>query len=468
MSLAVLQRKSDNAFAGRRAASGLRVGDAHDHFEQEADRVADQVAAGGNVGSWSISKLDWGKVQRDPTPDPAPSPSPQPKPNNYDEALEKIGEAFLKTDLGKQIGEAAKADPVVKGAQGFVDTLPGKIIAGAAAAGVVSAIAASHKPLPAQIPAIPLDGVKPGLTVKITWEGPVDRPTKALITFGYTPKSADDKKPRQTRAEKQREQNAVMAADQEKFREGLKSPHQKQLEAAETQQALSAWMRRTYPGFGGTDGGTYVSPPAGLQLPLPAYQSPRHKAHPSLLDKKLELKPATSADLGTKEEETPVQRKAAIAEPLIDDAALVREVLNRGGRPLDPHTRRSMEARFGYDFSKVRVHTDSTAALSARVLGAHAYTVGGDVVFGTGRFAPDTAAGRRLLAHELTHVVQQSRGIAPRPVGIRPAPRQIQRDADDDNDSGGWFSNPVEKLKKFVRKLPGYELFTVIIQKDPL
>jgi hypothetical protein len=475
MTFAALQRKSETVSAGprRRAAGGLRVGDAHDSFEQEADRVADQIASGGNIGGWSLSKLNVGRAQRDPTPEPAPVPSPGPKPNNYDEAVKKIGEAFLKTDLGKQIAEAAKADPLVKGAGDFVDTLPGKIVAGAAAAAVVSALAAAHTPLPAQIPAIPLDMVRPGLTVKITWEGPVDHPTKAMITFGYTPKSAaDKKKPQQTRAEKQREQNAVTAADQEKFREGLKSPQQKQLEAAETQQALNARMRRTYPGIGGIDAGKYSTtpsaPPAGPQLQLPQYQSPRNVAHASLLDKKLELKPATSADVDTKKEETPVQRKAALAEPLIDDAVPVHEVLNRGGRPLDPQIRRSMESRFGYDFSKVRVHTDSAAALSARALGAHAYTVGNDVVFATGRFAPDTAAGRRLLAHELTHVVQQSRDIAPRPVGIRPAPMRIQRDADDDNDSGSWFSNPVEKIKKIVRKLPGYKLFSVIIQKDPL
>jgi hypothetical protein len=484
MTFAALQRHSDATTAAprRRAAGALRVGDALDSFEQEADRVADQVAAGGHVGGWSLSKLDWGKVQRDPTPDPAPSPAPQPKPDNYDEALAKLGEAFLQTDLGKQISAAAKADTLVKGAQGFVDTLPGKIIAGAAAAGVVSALAATHTPLPAQIPAIPLDMLKPGLTVKITWEGPVDHPAKAMITFGYTPKSADDgKKKPQTRAERQREQNAATAADQEKFREGLKSPQQRREEAADEREALGAWMRHAYPGIGGRGAGASglsEAPLAGPQLQLPHYQSPLRPAHASLLDKKLELPTTAAGDAKKEEPPTPVQRKAGRALPLIDDsarslplideAAPVREVLGRGGRPLDPHTRRSMEARFGYDFSKVRVHTDATAALSARALGAHAYTVGSDVVFAAGRFAPDTVAGRRLLAHELTHVVQQSRDLQSRPVGIRPAPARIQRDADDDNDSGGWFSDPVAKIKKFVRKLPGYKLFSVIIEKDPL
>jgi hypothetical protein len=67
-----------------------------------------------------------------------------------------------------------------------------------------------------------------------------------------------------------------------------------------------------------------------------------------------------------------------------------------------------MEQRFGYDFSRVRIHADAAAARSAQDVHAHAYTVGQDVVFGAGRFTPDTYDGRRLLAHELTHVIQQS------------------------------------------------------------
>src|SRR5690606_23314704 len=78
------------------------------------------------------------------------------------------------------------------------------------------------------------------------------------------------------------------------------------------------------------------------------------------------------------------------------------------GKALDPATRRFMESRFGYDFSIVRLHSDATAAQSARDVNAHAYTVGHHIVFGAGRFQPETHDGRRLLAHELTHVVQQA------------------------------------------------------------
>lgn len=86
----------------------------------------------------------------------------------------------------------------------------------------------------------------------------------------------------------------------------------------------------------------------------------------------------------------------------------VREVLTARGRPLDSATREFMEPRFGRDFSSVRVHFDAAAGQSAHEVNADAYTVGNDMVFGAGRFAPGTPDGRRLIAHELTHVAQQS------------------------------------------------------------
>jgi hypothetical protein len=98
---------------------------------------------------------------------------------------------------------------------------------------------------------------------------------------------------------------------------------------------------------------------------------------------------------------------------------VVHEVLRSAGRPLDAHPRNFFNARFGHDFSHVRVHDSREAAHSAEALGASAYTVGADIVFGHGQYAPDTAAGRALLAHELVHVVQQEAG----------AGRRIQRQA---------------------------------------
>jgi len=89
---------------------------------------------------------------------------------------------------------------------------------------------------------------------------------------------------------------------------------------------------------------------------------------------------------------------------------IVHEVLRSPGHPLDSPTRTFMESRFGHDFSRVRVHADDRAAESAGAIGARAYTLGSHIVFGTGRYASGSSDGRRLLAHELTHVMQQSAG----------------------------------------------------------
>jgi hypothetical protein len=87
--------------------------------------------------------------------------------------------------------------------------------------------------------------------------------------------------------------------------------------------------------------------------------------------------------------------------------ASVDRVLSSTGRPLDPTVRGDMEQRFGYDFSRVQVHSGTAAEQSARDVNAYAYTVGNHIVFGQGQYAPETAHGRLVLAHELTHVVQQ-------------------------------------------------------------
>jgi hypothetical protein len=86
---------------------------------------------------------------------------------------------------------------------------------------------------------------------------------------------------------------------------------------------------------------------------------------------------------------------------------IVHDVLRSPGQPLDAETRAFFEPRFGYDFGKVRLHANAKAAKSAQAVNALAYTVGHDIVFNVGQFSPATAAGRQLIAHELTHVVQQ-------------------------------------------------------------
>ena len=81
-----------------------------------------------------------------------------------------------------------------------------------------------------------------------------------------------------------------------------------------------------------------------------------------------------------------------------------------GGQALEAGTRAEMEAGFGHDFADVRIHTGAKASESAKAVHAQAYTVGNDVVFGGNNYAPGTSAGKRMLAHELTHVVQQRSG----------------------------------------------------------
>ena len=86
-------------------------------------------------------------------------------------------------------------------------------------------------------------------------------------------------------------------------------------------------------------------------------------------------------------------------------------LLRGGGQPLPYSVRTLFEPRFGYDFRQVRVHTDARAAETARAVNARAYTLGHDVVFGAGQYETGTAEGQRLIAHELTHVVQQTENI---------------------------------------------------------
>lgn len=128
---------------------------------------------------------------------------------------------------------------------------------------------------------------------------------------------------------------------------------------------------------------------------------------------KLQKKCAPCAGGGGSCPKCAAEEKLSMKRGTADPAApatvppMVHETLRSGGQPLDAATRAFMEPRFGQDFSRVRVHADLKAAESSRSINALAYTVGRDVVFGAGHYAPQTPSGRQLLAHELAHVVQQ-------------------------------------------------------------
>jgi LysM repeat protein len=109
------------------------------------------------------------------------------------------------------------------------------------------------------------------------------------------------------------------------------------------------------------------------------------------------------------EEEELVQTKGDNSNTSVASSDVESSInsLKGSGQPLSESTRRYFEPRFGYDFSGVRVHTDGEASETAKSINAKAFTTGKDVVFSANQYSPETDSGKRLLAHELTHVVQQ-------------------------------------------------------------
>ncbi|MCD4790091.1 MAG: DUF4157 domain-containing protein [Bacteroidales bacterium] len=356
-----------------RVQAKLKIGQPGDKYELEADQVASYVVnetshvpklISRERSALSIQRQEKKKGTKDE--------------EKYKEAAKKTGEAFLETPIGKRITDKAK-----ELGDDFVSTLPGKIVAGTVAAGVVGTIVAKNAELPIQPPAIPLDKVTPGLSMKITYKGPVRNPTDASIAFTYKfgGGKKGGKKPTKTKSEQFREETARMAYEQYKFRESIKTPEKKAEDEAFMQWHIAKQMQ---------------DPTSSLYIP---------GIVPNKEASKLEEK--------KKEEKTPLQRKETNScESTTDTPSIVHNVLRSTGQSLDPMTRNFMEIRFGHDFSKVRLYTDTNAAKSARSINAYAYTVGKNIVFASNRFKTDTKSGRRLLAHELTHVIQQDNSNA--------------------------------------------------------
>ena len=108
-----------------------------------------------------------------------------------------------------------------------------------------------------------------------------------------------------------------------------------------------------------------------------------------------------------------IQRQIANVAISGDVPPIIYDVLHSSGQPLDNETCSFMESRFGYDLSDIRVHFDTQAAKSAEAANALAYTIGKDMVFAVEQYKPRTTQGKKLLAHELTHVIQQVRDLKP-------------------------------------------------------
>jgi hypothetical protein len=414
-SLVILSSESERS--SKKTSKRLRVNQPGDAFEREADRVANTVSSGRHIPNWSLASTGADLIQRDSNtasalPGAPPvrmigDPQSPPAPNNYGDMLGKLAEAFLQTSAGKTIVKYLTDQPIVQEAKDFVQMPQGIVVAGSTAIAAISGLAAAHKGLPIQIPAIPLDKLHPGLKMKINVEGPLDRPTQGSLMFSFEGEPPKKKKGAPTDKERFQAETARIAEDQKKFRAGM-APHSQgplaspaaQQQQADEQLARKAELRRLsnilQPGATHKPGEFTPLVPGTQPLSL-------HMRDPDLI---------SSPDAATKEkkEEIPVQRKAESAYDNEQEAAPeVESAISSSGRPLDRETRRYMEPRIGFDFSKVRIHTDSRAAASAKSLNARAYTVGNNLVFGPGRFAPNTTEGRRLLAHELTHTVQQAR-----------------------------------------------------------
>ncbi|HEY7537048.1 MAG TPA: DUF4157 domain-containing protein [Gaiellaceae bacterium] len=377
--------------AGARPGRGgaRPVSKPHDRHEREAERAAEVVAHGGSVAGWSFSAVPAsspGAVQRQEVV------KEKTDEEKKQEALKKAGEAALATPQGQALKEKVLADPLVKTVKDAVTSTPGLIVTGAAAAGGVAALAATGKELPFQPPEIPLDRIRPGLAAQVTYQGPVNAPTFVGLTITYkeqAPKGGAKK------ADPIAADIARLRAQDELFRRGRTyAPGSKEAEEQRLlDEAVTNYVLRS-------------STLPGLTIPL---------APP----------PAKK-----EEEQAPAQPAPASPSAAPPAHADVGPALTAPGRPLDPGTRHSMEARFGYDFSRVRVHDDARAAATAASIDAAAFTVGEDVVFGTGRYDPASDEGRTLLAHELAHVAQQTAG------GRRKPPATVSPPVPEETEAG--------------------------------
>jgi hypothetical protein len=418
-----LQRSIGNKAVGRllksRASQAqLRVHPPGDAYEREADRVSDAVVQG-NAGGLLSALSSTRSIQRDDAPAPASAPEPgrlppdatalpsDTSPSTADKlktAPQKTSDALRQTKAGKQL-----EDEAAQLGKNFVSTLEGKVIATAVAGGVLTSLIAADSELPVQLPEIPLDWIAPGLKGKLTYEGKVRTPSKVFLTLTFTP-GRGAKKPAQSDSDKFRAETARLTAEQERFRQGLKYvPGSRQDQDSRTErEALEHWAAARL----------------GIEKPLPQPWTIRQDtfardAWKETWDNYFKARrptlftaPSSTEPSEVKPTTSPVMRKeTAEYESAVPQS--VEDVLRSPAPGLDPGTRTRMEGSLGRDFSGVRIHTGPAAAQSAEGIHARAYTVGRNIVFGASQYAPSTSEGTRLLAHELTHVVQQSAADTP-------------------------------------------------------
>lgn len=139
-----------------------------------------------------------------------------------------------------------------------------------------------------------------------------------------------------------------------------------------------------------------------------------------------------------------------------------------GGAPLPAPVRSFMEPRFGADFSKVRIHTGEAAAAQSAQLNANAFALGQNVFFGRGQYQPDTAAGKELIAHELTHTIQQ--GASPQTGAVRRSAAPVVSEHASPRVQGDFLGipNPREYFARRAAAVPGFSMLTVVIGFNPI
>jgi hypothetical protein len=372
----------------------LTIGASSDPLELEADRVAEAVVSGRSVatrpGTGPLA------VQRQEMEKPREQPQFPAQETSETEKLQKGGLAaageffrrfwdqFSNSEEGKRILAKNERDlqPILKFFKDFADSIFGKTAPGAGgSAAAKSGRDTSSNPVNSPSTAGPApyaakdeklfslelkwDFVTPpsGMTLKTPW---LDSPEIPLGPTPSTPTPAPPKAPLPFKMAPKIPRICTPA-----------DPQGDQGEADARSAFIFWWLQQN--------------------------QQAAEKRAQEILDQSKLREPPKFAPSVLK----PLFKREPGAEA-ISDPQIVEAGLRSPGEPLDPATRAFMEPRFGYDFSHVRVHTDSKAVESARALNAMAYTFGRDVVFGPGKFAPASPSGQRLIAHELAHVVQQS------------------------------------------------------------
>lgn len=370
----------------------------HDPAEREADRAADVVARGGSVTGWTFARVaPEASVHREEK-----AGAPKSDEEKAGEAVGKTVEALLETKPGKAVQEKIKSTPGLREP---------------AAAGLL--LAGKDVPLP-------IPGLPDGLGVSVRAEG-LTEGAPSYIGASLTFTEPTRKKTGPSDREK-------YAAETAKLRARLRLGLPKTKDDADSEAAIAYVVAQQSARFGRT---TLVpllpgAEPKTVDAPkreAPIKPSDEERKKPE--DAPVQREPASTAEAASTPSVTAEARTAKADGTGADRIGADRTGTDRvdaavrgGGRPLDPALRHSMEARFGHDFSAVRLHDDAGAASAAGSVAASAFTVGEHVVFGTGGYAPNTPAGRRLLAHELAHVVQQRGGASPRTTG---APARMQR-----------------------------------------